>query len=158
MSTSNQTGEAPADTGAGVSPLDPRKIVYEWARLWSAYDVDGLMALFTEDASYHDLGLGHSVHGRNELETFVRGTFKTFPDFRIDIRRAVGDSTTAAGEWEMSGTFMGESFGQAPTGKQFRVPGCCVMHLIDGRIAMHRDYWNGPTFDKQVNADPSDEQ
>ena len=74
------------------------------------------------------------------------------------IRHTVGDQTTAAGEWEMSGTFSGESFGQAPTGKQFRVPGCCVMQLIDGRIAAHRDYSNEPTFDRQVKATPSDTQ
>ncbi|MFM0097160.1 ester cyclase [Paraburkholderia nemoris] len=137
---------------------DPREIVYEWARLWSAHDVKGLLALFTEDASYQDLALGHSVQGHKELEEFVRGTFKTFPDFRIEIRRAVGDQTTAVGEWEMSGTFNGESFGQAPTGKQFRVPGCCVMHLDNGRISTHRDYWNEPTFDRQVKADPSEAQ
>ena len=158
MSTSNQTKEESTKIGGDGSLLDPRKIVYKWARLWSAHDVDGLMALFTEDASYQDLAIGHSVQGRQELENFVRGTFRTFPDFRIEIRHAVGDPTTAAGEWEMSGTFSGESFGQAPTGKQFRVPGCCVMHLIDGRIATHRDYWNESTFNRQVETTPSDTQ
>jgi steroid delta-isomerase-like uncharacterized protein len=158
MSIPNHPKQNTAETAADASLPDPRKIVYEWARLWSAHDVDGLMALFTEDASYHDLALGHSVHGRKELESFVRGTFKTFPDFRIEIRHAVGDQTTAVGEWEMSGTFAGASFGQPPTGKQFRIPGCCVMHLNDGRIATHRDYWNEPTFDRQVKADPSEAQ
>lgn len=158
ISTSNQTKTEPTQTETDSCVPDPRKIVYEWARLWSAHDVNGLMALFTEDATYEDLAIGHSVHGRKELENFVRGTFKTFPDFRIEIRHAVGDQTMAAGEWEMSGTFSSESFGQAPTGKQFRVPGCCVMHLIDGRIATHWDYWNEPTFDRQVKATPSDAQ
>jgi steroid delta-isomerase-like uncharacterized protein len=158
MSISNQTKTEPAPTATGACVPDPSKIVYEWARLWSAHDVNGLLALFIEDVSYEDLAIGHSVRGHKELESFIRGTFKTFPDFRIEIRHAVGDQTTAAGEWEMSGTFSGESFGQAPTGKQFRVPGCCVMQLIDGRIAAHRDYSNEPTFDRQVKATPSDTQ
>ncbi|WP_261540186.1 ester cyclase [Burkholderia multivorans] len=149
-----------AQTSAGhtpetVQPSDGSGIVHEWARLWSAHDVDGLVALFTEDASYHDLAIGHSVHGRKDIEEFVRGTFKTFPDFRIEVRHAVGNSIMAAGEWEMSGTFSGESFGHQPTGKSFRVPGCCFMHVVDGRIMAHRDYWNEPTFNRQVEPDSS---
>ena len=60
------------------------------------------------------------------------------------IRRA------AAGEWVMSGTFLGESFGVLPTGKAFRVQGCCFMRILDGRIVEHRDYWNPATFGRQV--------
>jgi ketosteroid isomerase-like protein len=55
-----------------------------------------------------------------------------------------------AGEWLMSGTFLGESFGDAPTGKGFRVPGCCVMQIQNGRIRRHRDYWNLLTFNRQT--------
>jgi steroid delta-isomerase-like uncharacterized protein len=132
---------------------EPHWIIFEWARLWSAHDVDGLLALFTDDASYRDLAIGHSFHGRKEIEDFVRGTFVTFPDFRVEILHAVGDEVTVAGEWEMSGTFSGPSFGQPPTGKRFRVPGCSVEHLRGGRIALHTDYWNEATFVEQVRAD-----
>jgi len=44
----------------------------------------------------------------------------------------------------------GESFGEPPTGKSFRVQGCCFMKLLYGRIVEHRDYWNPATFDRQV--------
>jgi ketosteroid isomerase-like protein len=50
----------------------------------------------------------------------------------------------------MSGTFLGESFGELPTGKSFRVQGCCFMKLLGGRIVEHRDYWNPAAFDRQV--------
>ena len=69
------------------------------------------------------------------------------------LRSAV-TSEAAAGEWVMSGTFLGPSFGQAPTGKSFRVLGCCFMQIVDGRIVQHKDYWNPATFDRQVKIQP----
>jgi steroid delta-isomerase-like uncharacterized protein len=127
-----------------------RNPAVEWARFWTAHDVEGLLSLFTNDALYCDLALGHSFCGKDALRAFFQGTFVTFPDFKMTLGNAIATEESAAGEWEMSGTFAGESFGQAPTGKSFRVNGCCFMRLTHGRIREHRDYWNPLAFDEQV--------
>jgi steroid delta-isomerase-like uncharacterized protein len=125
-------------------------LAVEWARFWTAHDVEGLLALFTDDAHYHDIALGHSFCGKAALRTFFESTFVTFPDFEMTLGNAIATEDGAAGEWEMSGTFAGASFGHAPTGKTFRVKGCCFMRIAQGRIREHRDYWNPRAFDEQV--------
>src|SRR5216683_1103501 len=75
------------------------------------------------------------------------GHFPNFPDFKMEIMHSAVTGEAAAGEWVMSGTFLGESFGVPPTGKSFRVQGCCYMRLLNGRIIEHRDYWNPAMFD-----------
>jgi len=125
-------------------------LVTQWAKAWSTQDSVLFLSLFAEDATYRDVALDKSFRGLDAIKTFFEGTFVTFPDFKMDVSFCAVTAETAAGEWVMSGTFLGESFGHAPTGKSFRVEGCCFMRLAEGRIIEHRDYWNPATFDAQV--------
>jgi steroid delta-isomerase-like uncharacterized protein len=127
-----------------------RELVLAWARHWTAHDVGGLMSLFTDDASYEDKAIGHTSTGRAELKAFFEATFVTFPDFKVTVAHVAANREFAAGEWEMSGTFLGGMPGLAPTGKAFRVKGCCFMRLQGERIRHHCDYWNVLTFNQQT--------
>ena len=143
-------GGIPARGDARMTGADMKPLVLEWARLWTAHDADGLTALYTEDAVYEDMALRHKSTGRAELLRFFKGTFVTFPDFKMVVGNAVADDKFGSGEWIMSGTFLGESFGHPPTGKSFRVEGSCFMRFEGQRIRYHRDYWNEPTFSEQI--------
>ncbi len=125
-------------------------VVELWARAWSTHDTSLFMSLFAEGAEYRDVALDKVFRGREAIKSFFEGTFVTFPDFKMNLGRCAVTEDAAAGEWVMSGTFVGESFGEPPTGKMFRVPGCCFMHIVDGLIIEHKDYWNPTTFDQQV--------
>ena len=125
-------------------------VVMRWARAWSTQDASLFMSLFADDAHYCDVALDKMFRGREAIKAFFEETFTTFPDLRMETGRCAVTAEAAAGEWIMSGTFLGESFGEPPTGKSFRVQGCCFMKLLDGRIVEHRDYWNPATFDRQV--------
>lgn len=125
-------------------------VVMRWARAWSTHDAPLFLSLFADDARYCDVALDRAFEGREAIKAFFLGTFTTFPDFRIEVGPCVVTAEAAAGEWIMSGTFLDESFGEAPTGKSFRVEGCCFMRLVGGRIIEHRDYWNPTAFDRQV--------
>ena len=125
-------------------------LIIQWARCWSSHDLNQMLDLCTDDIEYEDLALPHQIRGKQQLEAFFRSTLVTFPDFSMQVSNIVANDSYAAGEWLMSGSFLGESFGDAPTGKGFRVPGCCVMRIQNGRIRRHRDYWNLLTFNRQV--------
>jgi len=125
-------------------------VVMRWAKAWSTQDAPSFLSLFAEDAHYCDVALDKVFRGRGAIKAFFEGTFTTFPDFKMEVERSAVTTDAAAGEWIMSGTFLGESFGEPPTGKSFRVKGCRFMKLLDGRIVEHRDYWNPATFDRQV--------
>jgi steroid delta-isomerase-like uncharacterized protein len=125
-------------------------LVRRWARAWSTQDTLLFLSLFTEDALYCDVALDKAFRGHQAIKAFFQGTFATFPDFKMEIGHCTESGEAEAGEWVMSGTFLGESFGVPPTGKSFRVQGCCYMRLREGRIIEHRDYWNPASFDQQV--------
>ena len=129
---------------------DADNVVLRWAQAWSAQDTPLFLGLFADDARYCDVALDKVFHGQEALRAFFEGTFETFPDFRMEVASYAVNETTAAGQWTMSGTFLGASFGEPPTGKSFRVQGCCFMRLLDGRIVEHHDYWNPAAFERQV--------
>ena len=125
-------------------------LIARWARAWSTQDSSLFLSLFAEEALYCDIALDKAFRGREAIKAFFEGTFVTFPDFKMEIQHCAVTEHAEAGEWVMSGTFLGESFGVPPTGKSFRVQGCCFMRVVDGRIVEHKDYWNPATFDRQV--------
>jgi steroid delta-isomerase-like uncharacterized protein len=125
-------------------------LVTRWARAWSTQDTSLFLSLFASDALYCDVALEKVFRGREAIKAFFEGTFVTFPDFKMEIEHCAVTGQAAAGEWVMSGTFLGASFGVPPTGKVFRVPGCCFMRIVNGLIVEHRDYWNPVMFDRQV--------
>jgi steroid delta-isomerase-like uncharacterized protein len=147
--------QAPAILGggdmsqAGIANSEDT-LIARWARAWSTQDASLFLSLFADDAHYCDVALDKAFRGREAIRAFFEGTFVTFPDFKMEIERCAVTGEAAAGEWVMSGTFLGESFGVLPTGKAFRVQGCCFMRILDGRIVEHRDYWNPAAFDRQV--------
>jgi steroid delta-isomerase-like uncharacterized protein len=124
-------------------------VVMRWARAWSTQDAPSFLSLFALDAHYCDVALDKVFRGQQAIKAFFEGTFTTFPDFKMEIGRSAVTTDAAAGEWIMSG-ILGESFGEPPTGKSFRVEGCCFMKLVDGLIVVHKDYWNPATLDRQV--------
>ena len=134
---------------AGIAS-DENNMVMRWARAWSTQNSPLFLSLFAENAHYCDVALDKVFRGREAIKAFFEGTFVTFPDFKMEIEHCAVTGEAAAGEWIMSGTFLGESFGEPPTGKAFRVRGCCFMRIVDGQIVEHKDYWNPATFDQQV--------
>ena len=125
-------------------------VIKQWARAWTTRDTGLFLSLFAEHARYCDVALDKVLRGREAIKAFFEGTFVTFPDFKMEIENCAATTEAAAGEWVMSGTFLGASFGVPPTGKAFRVPGCCFMRIVNGLIVEHRDYWNPAMFDGQV--------
>jgi steroid delta-isomerase-like uncharacterized protein len=125
-------------------------VITRWATAWSTHDTSLFLSLFAEHAEYRDVALNKVFRGREAIKAFFEGTFVTFPDFRMEITCGAVTGDAAAGEWVMSGTFLGGSFGAPSTGKAFRVQGCCFMQIVSGQVVEHKDYWNPATFDQQV--------
>lgn len=98
---------------------------------WGRLDLDGVLAFFTDDATYEDTTIKHGASGTKQLRRFVQASFDNVPDARFEY---VGHVMTDAGfavEWVM---------------QPMNVRGVSIGTLRDGKIASQRDYWNGAEF------------
>ena len=78
-------------------------LVERFAEAFNRRDVDGLLACFTEDATYRDLFYGpHS--GRAALRGMFERMFREGRDYRWQMDTIVMDAHHAAAEWTFSYT------------------------------------------------------
>jgi steroid delta-isomerase-like uncharacterized protein len=75
--------------------------------LWNAHDIDGSLALYSEDIVWQDVGIPQPLHGREAVRQYIQGWFSAFPDIQLTVTNRVVSEDQVAGELEWSGTQSG---------------------------------------------------
>ena len=119
--------------------FDGEAFVHRFNTVWNGHDVDGILAMMTDDvvfeASFGKDPWGTRVVGRAAVRELLHGMFTRIPDIRWDeIRHSAHPDVTVV-EWITSGTPHG--------GTRYEVYGCDVLALREGRIAAKRSFRKG---------------
>ena len=119
--------------------FDGDAFVDRFNRVWNAHDVDGILAMMTDDvvfeASFGTDPWGTRVIGRAGVRQFLKEMFERIADIRWDETRHFACPEHAVVEWLITGTPNG--------GARFEVEGCDVLTLREGKIAAKRSYRKG---------------
>ena len=115
------------------------------AQLYNAGDVEGLVNLYTEDAT-RVTPLGTS-EGRAAIHEAVSRDKAAFPDHTVTVDVIVEQGGTIATEWTFAGTNTGplvmpDGTELPPTGKRIEFKGMELVHMRDGKAAVHHQYWD----------------
>lgn len=111
--------------------MTPSELVREWVRRFNAADVDGLAALYAEDAVNHQV-VTDPLHGREAITAMFRTEFGRATMVCI-LENLFEDGEWAILEW------------RDPLGLQ----GCGFFHVRDGRIVFQRGYFDQLSFFRQ---------
>lgn len=119
--------------------FDGNGFVERFNRVWNGHDVDGILAMMTDDvifeASFGKEPWGTRVIGQAAVREFLGDMFDRIPDVRWDeIRRHTSPEQVTV-EWLTTGTPGG--------GTRYEVEGCDILTLRDGKIAAKRSYRKG---------------
>ena len=126
-------------------------LVERFAEAFNRRDVDGLLSLFTEDATYRDLFYGpHS--GQPALRRMFERMFREGRDYRWHMEAIVMDARRAAAEW----TFGYTATAAVPRseGRSVRMAGMSIFDLEDGKIRAYREYSDAGTALLQLGFAP----
>jgi ketosteroid isomerase-like protein len=119
--------------------FDGEAFVTRFNTVWNGHDVDGILAMMTEDvvfeASFGKEPWGVRVTGKPALREFLRDMFDRIPDVRWDEIRHFASPEQATVEWLTTGTPRG--------GTRYEVQGCDILGLRDGKITAKRSYRKG---------------
>lgn len=108
--------------------MEPRDLVLAWVEAFNRADVDALLDFYAEDAVNHQVA-NSPFEGRTAIrEMFVR-EFATAEMVCI-VENIFQDGEWAILEWS------------DPLG----VRGCGFFHVVDGKIAFQRGYWDKLSF------------
>lgn len=108
--------------------MRPRDLVQAWINAFNRADVDGLSALYHEDAINHQVAES-PVEGRRA----IRAMFEA--EFAAAEMVCVPENIFEDGEWAIL---------EWRDPKGFR--GCGFFHVVAGQIAFQRGYWDKLSF------------
>jgi steroid delta-isomerase-like uncharacterized protein len=112
-------------------------IAERFAEAFNRRDVEGLLALFTEDATYADLFYGpHAGHAA--LRAMFERMFREGRDYRWQMNSVVTDGHRAAAEWTFS--YTATAAVPRSEGRSVRFSGISMFDLKDGRIRAYREH------------------
>jgi steroid delta-isomerase-like uncharacterized protein len=114
-------------------------LVQDFAKAFNARDVDGLLACFTERASYADNFFGEQ-QGRDALRAMFERMFREGRDYAWRMDTIVETPASAAAEWTFS--YVVTDAVPRSAGRKVRFRGMSVFELEGGRIARYREYFD----------------
>jgi ketosteroid isomerase-like protein len=119
--------------------FDGNAFVERFNRVWNGHDVDGILAMMTDDvifeASFGKEPWGTRVIGHAALRDFLGDMFERIPDVRWDEIRRFTSPELVTVEWLTTGTPRGST--------RYEVEGCDILTLRAGKIAAKRSYRKG---------------
>ena len=125
---------------------EAERLVDRYVTAWNDKEYSAIPELVSDSVTVHNpTAPAGVIHGREELEAFMRGVVAGFPDFHVTILDLLADDDRVMYEAELTMTHEGEFEGIPPTGRTVEVREMATCHVADGRIQEYRVY-----FDQQA--------
>lgn len=136
-----------------------------WVSRWNAHDVEGVLALVSDDVTWEDPSLERPARGHEEAREYVASLFRAFPDisWSMPIGLCISPQdrdgiVRIAQPWACHGTVLGpiDPPGFAPTGKAFQLEGVDLweMRLAEDRLRRVISHYDALEFARRIELMP----
>lgn len=105
-----------------------------YGRAWEAFDGDAWVAIFTDDAEYHEDPFSEPMVGHNALRAYLLDASTSQQDVEFTVERHWVSGPTVLAAWRVT-------FTRRESGRSVRVAGFLTAEVApDGRIARFREW------------------
>jgi ketosteroid isomerase-like protein len=110
------------------------ELLEAYGRAWATFDGDAWVALYTEDAEYHNDPFRPPMVGHNALRAYLLEAAGSQQDVEFTVERHWVSGTTVLAAWHVS-------FARRTTGRLVRMAGFMALEVApDGRIGRFRQW------------------
>lgn len=103
---------------------------------WETFDGDAWVALFTDDAEYHEDPFGAPLVGHNALRAYLLEAARSQRDVEFSVERHWVSGTTLLAAWHAA-------FVRRASGRLVRLAGFLTAEVApDGRVERFREWWH----------------
>jgi steroid delta-isomerase-like uncharacterized protein len=132
-------------------------LIERYNAAWNRHDVDGILALHTEDSVFENHTSGGKGEGKAAIRAIIEGVFSSFPDIRFDGRRLYVRGDLVVQEWTATATHT-KPFTRAgktypPSGKKISWNGADIIPTKNGLVARKDVYVDSVTFLRQLGVE-----
>ena len=124
------------------------------APLYEAYnrhDADAASALYFPEGTHEDVAIGRPTRGREAIAEGLRRFFAAFPDARWTATDQLEENGRAFSRYVLTGTLQQDMGPFRASGQRLELPCVHVLETSSGRIERSQDFWDGGTFQRQMN-------
>jgi ketosteroid isomerase-like protein len=105
-----------------------------YGRAWETFDGDAWVAIFSDEAEYHNDPFGPPLIGRNALRAYLLDAAEAQRDVEFTVERHWVSGATVLAAWHVA-------FVRRSTGRLVRLAGFLTMELApDGRVDRFREW------------------
>lgn len=125
------------------------EIVTSFFARYRDHDIQGMLALFSEDARIDYVPMAMEGPVGEAGKTIWRTLMDGFPNLSNEVTAVYGDDgqRTVIAEVTITGTQAADVLGIVSRGHSFSLPHVFIVRMdIDGRIAFMRAYWDNASF------------
>jgi hypothetical protein len=149
-----------------VLELELVEFAERWVGRWNAHDLDGILALVTDDITWEDPSIDGTARGLPDARRYIQRVFRAFPDIAWAMPDGLFVSLDDDSEivkvgqpWTCRGTALGriDPPGFAPTGNAFELEGFDVWDLqrSDGRVRRVVSHYDALEFARRAGLMPA---
>jgi steroid delta-isomerase-like uncharacterized protein len=109
---------------------------------------------YDPDCIIRDSAAPGELTGLDSIIAVMDSYRAAIPDAHYQINRLVHDGDTVAVHWIASGTLLGSLWGQAPSGRTFRLPAVAIIELKNGMLTTVEQVWDAYGMCNQLGICP----
>ena len=134
-----------------------RELLDHYVERYNALDLDGVMALYAEDAV--QIMRDGTYEGWNTIRDRLAQELDAFPDVTHTVRSFVEQGDAFSDEWTFAGTHTGtlvlpDGRELAPTGRRIEVEGMEFCQVRDGKLIVNTLYYDNLSVLAQLGLVP----
>ena len=86
------------------------------------------------------------------VQRFVSEFLRAFPDLHHTVEELIAVGDTVVARFSARGTHRGQWKEYPPTGRTIHYTGVTIAHVVDGKVADHRTWWDTWEVIEQITA------
>ena len=131
-------------TELSIATAAPDEIVLAVVSHLNESQIDDALALFADEFSFKDHGVGLEFNAKDRLAEFFRKTRELYPDMFLRSETMFVSADHALNEWTLQTTLTEPFFGNLKRKVPISLRGASVVLTQNGRITQWSDYYDGP--------------
>jgi steroid delta-isomerase-like uncharacterized protein len=119
-------------------------------KMWNEANLTVVDEVYAPELVRHDCGLPDDIVGLENIKNYLKNFFNAFPDLNITVDETIAVGNKLVQRWTLTGTNTGSMAEMPPSGKNVRVSGVSIVHMVNGKAVEIWDFYNALDMYQQL--------
>ncbi len=119
-------------------------------KMWNEANLTVVDEVYAPELVRHDCGQPDDIVGLENMKNYLKNFFNAFADLNITVDETIAVGNKLVQRWTLTGTNTGYMAEMPPSGKNVRVSGVSIVHLVNRKAVEIWDFYNALDMYQQL--------